>query len=290
LLGYYVGSSPFLTFFFGGGESILVYPMYDIIPGSLVLDSCNKTIPQTLLNNPTISAYLQNSFTNNCNDISTNFCKGDNLLLDQCYNFCNKNSGTCNSVLASYCSDSSNIDSSTATILNTDPNFNRSCSCFLGSSYYTQWQQNVANNLKASGAAETTISDILQANMGNPQCYYPTCSGNLNYLRVPTTQSCPSYNILNCVNNSSLNTQGSTMSDQAKIDANNYNKCTQNVSQQQQTTNNVLNPPGQNPPATPPGQNPPPPPKSGSNTTMIIFGVLTLILVIVLAVYFMKRK
>ena len=299
---YYMYTSPYFTFgaqmIYGGAPPMIGF---DIVPGTLMMDVCSGNLP-TSLQGTSYQTYITNKFpvsSTTCNSLSHNFCQNSNLLLDQCYNYCKTND--CTTVLASYCGSSDNVDVDNAKILNNDANFNQMCACNLPTQYYQNWKDKLLS--KIPSADQEGISTILQQNMINPQCFYPTCNGNSSYLPVPH-QTCPAYNIMNCINNSNLNTQGADISDQASLDAASYIKCNQNV-QQSQTTSTILTPPtpvipSSTPPSTPPSTNnnqpPPPAPKPSSDKTKTIvggiLGVFTVILVLVLVYYFLvvKRK
>ena len=128
----------------------------------------------------------------------TKWCKGDNLLTDACYTWCNNPDNNCASELNTYCQ--------SAARNNKHPNYDKVCSCFYGAKYY-QYQRD-----KNFQGVDKTLYDKLLSSVGvtvRPDCSDDKCMDSAS-IKPPNATACPSLQIQQCINAFNVNQSGST--------------------------------------------------------------------------------
>lgn len=193
---------------------------------------------------------------NGCRDkmeqYMNNYCKSDNLLTDSCYTFCNDPNYQCDEQLSNYCG---NADTA-------NPNYKKVCSCFLGSEYYTNWQNKQYKNMEPWEA--DYLKTILPPVAAN--CSYPRCVDNSS-IHMHNSRCVPN-NIQICLNNSTV-VAGKITDD--IIDVKGLINCIQDIS-----SSTTIPPDPTDSPTTPPSEN------GLTMQKLIIIAVLLLVVVLIL--------
>jgi hypothetical protein len=254
---------------------------FDIVPGQILGDCCNNRLTNILgdIGTAICGNYKATNTDGTCLTYMNNFCKGDNLQTQACYNFCSDPNNNCELALNQYCSDDQaykKLDSNT---------YNNTCSCFLTAKYYDDWHNKSIQNLNQ------TTQDYLKKVLPvfKPKCSYPLCASGKS---IQPHDNCPANAIQVCINQNMLkagDVSNSSLSQDIVIACNqNFNPNPPNPNQPNVNPNNPpntnVNP---NPNNTPTTTKP-----TVSSQKTIIIGVIALVLLIIigLAIYFLTRK
>ena len=231
-------TSPFYTFAghftVTGGNSYF----FDIMPNILRASCCDNTVPNGISASQVCGTSIMGSSV--CGDYMNNFCQGDNLLTDQCFNYCTTNN--CNTNLNTYCQ-SKTVDTSS-------PNYTRTCACYNTNKFYQDWR-NTSFSFLPESQREFLISSLPPV---RPQCSYPLCAAAQSILPFGTTSAdCPANQVQLCLNNSSLNIEGKVT---GSVNPNSFIQCSQKSGLLPSGDNPTTNPNGNNPTTNPNGNNP----------------------------------
>jgi hypothetical protein len=197
-------TSPYYTF---AAKNIY---FFDIIPNILRASCCENMVPNGISASQVCGTSIKGSDA--CGNHMNNFCQGDNLLADQCFNYCASNN--CDTNLSTYCQ-SETVDTSS-------PNYTRTCACYNTTKFYQDWRNRVFSFLPES-ERQSLISRLPPV---KPVCDYPECSPGQAILPFNSNISqCPPSQIQFCINNSNLDISGNV--NKSQTNASSFIKCAQ---------------------------------------------------------------
>lgn len=186
------------------------HPFYDIVPEKLRAYCCNNSLPNALPRDQICKNDKADS--DQCSTFMNSFCQGDNLLTNQCFNYCDKSN--CNTSLTDYCQ-SDKVDK-------TSPNYKRTCSCFNTTQFYQDWRNKVFSFLPKD-KAELVIKNLPPV---KPICDYPDCTTGQSIMPYKSDiRQCPPSQVQICLSHSEVST-GGKMTD-SKVDSSSFIQCAQ---------------------------------------------------------------
>ena len=185
---------------------------FELIPRKLAADCCAGTVPAEI--SSSVCNYWDSS---KCKGgAMLEYCKGDNVLEESCYQWCRKPENDCSSSLSAYCQSAGRNP--------LHPNYKRTCSCFYGSQYYQYQRDKIFKNVDKS--VYSKIANLLGGSTVRPECADADCM-NSDAIKPYSNAACPSVKLQQCINNFTLNASGSTMN-QTTLSNEQANNCTQN--------------------------------------------------------------